>query len=122
MGFDKMSEEELKSAFQKMDYKNQGFLDKGEIHDALHDHGLSDRDIDHILEGMEEDTLDFEGFKQLVKGGKPQPATHDVTVPLIGFAAPCPNFAKVHEVPVVGGVTGALHKTVKGVHGTVHKH
>jgi Ca2+-binding EF-hand superfamily protein len=122
MGFDKMSEAELQTAFQKMDTKGQGFLDKGEIHDALHDHGLPDRDIDHILEGMDEETLDFEGFKQLVKGGKPQPTHHEVPVPGIGFAMPVPNVAKIHEIPVAGGITGALHKSVKGVHGTIHKH
>lgn len=121
LGWKKMTEEEMKAAFLKMDTKGQGFLDKGEIHDALHDHGMPERDIQHLMDDMEEDTLDFEAFKALVTGKKPQPHTHDVSVPG-GFSFPVPNVHKVHEVPVLGGVTQAVHKTAKGVHSTVHAH
>lgn len=109
-GFGNMNDEEIKAAFEKMDTKNQGFLDKCEIGEALRGHGKSEKDIQRFIDNMEEDHLNFEEFSALCKG-KAQKFTTDVTI--WGYDLTVPNLAKVHDIPLLGGITGATHNLVK---------
>lgn len=113
-GFGQMTDAEIQAAFDKIDTKQQGFLDKGEIHDALKSQGKSDREINHLLDNMEEDQLNFEEFSALCKGKAEEYTT---STSIGGYDVTMPNWTKVHEVPVLGAFTSATHKMTKGVVG-----
>jgi len=110
--FGKMSEEEMKAAFKKIDKDSSGTLDKTEIADALREMGRQERTIQQLIDGLEEDELPYEEFKALVEG-KAQP--YVTNVGMAGYEVPLPNLQKVHDVPVLGAVTGATQRLVVGM-------
>mmetsp|Transcript_6099 Transcript_6099/g.11675 ORF Transcript_6099/g.11675 Transcript_6099/m.11675 type:complete len:451 (+) Transcript_6099:75-1427(+) len=111
-GFGKMTDEEIKAAFDKIDTKHQGFLDKCEITEALRHHGMSEREVQKFIDNMEEDALDFEEFSALCKG---KAQAYITTYNVGGVDVHVPNLAKVHDIPVLGAFTGASHDLTKNV-------
>jgi len=103
-GFGKMTPEEMKAAFNKMDKDKSGTLEKTEIADALRELGKPERGIQKLIDGMEEESLNFTEFEALIKG-KARP--YITTVGVAGFELSVPNLAKVHDVPILGAFTGA---------------
>merc|ERR1719163_697898 len=85
-GFAKMSPEEMKKAFDKIDKDGSGTLDKTEIADALREMKKSDREIQRFIEGMKEPELDFDAFKEMLQGGKPAEMTSDMGGGMMGGA------------------------------------
>jgi len=111
-GFGKMTEDEMKAAFKKIDKDSSGTLDRTEIADALREMGRPERTIQQLIDGMQEDELPFEEFKALVEG-KAQP--YITNVGLAGYEVPLPNLQKVHDIPVLGAITGATQRLVVGM-------
>mmetsp|Transcript_106316 Transcript_106316/g.317735 ORF Transcript_106316/g.317735 Transcript_106316/m.317735 type:complete len:444 (+) Transcript_106316:75-1406(+) len=111
-GYNLQTEEEMKATFNKIDKDKSGSLDKGEIADALRELGRPERTIQQLIDGMEDDTLNFEEFKALIEG-KAQPYVTNVGIG--SLEVPVPNLQKVHDIPVFGAFTGATQNLVVGM-------
>lgn len=109
LGFGKMTPEEMKAAFDKIDKDGSGSLDKTELSDALREAGKSESDVQRMLDNMTEESLNFEEFQALIEG-KAQAYTTNVS--LGGYDVPMPNFMKVHDIPLFGALTSATQNLV----------
>jgi len=95
-------EHEVKEAFDQVDKEKKGKLDKTEIAEVLRELGRPESKIQVAIDQMEEEELDYAGFKLLMSEQKPRPWTTSVD---LGYEIPLPNLLKIHDVPVVGTVT-----------------
>merc|ERR1719215_920295 len=66
--FGKMTDEELRDAFKKIDVDGSGKLCKKELGEAMKQLGKPERTVQGLLDSIPEGTeLDFDGFKELVQ-------------------------------------------------------
>merc|ERR1712232_658958 len=91
------SDEELEAEFKRLDTDNSGTLDKTELSEAFKALGKDQREICDLLDGMTEDELNLEQFKELVKG-KAEKYFNDSGLP---------NLSKIHDIPILGSFTKA---------------
>merc|ERR1719323_510343 len=69
----KFMNEELKEAFRIYDKEGQGFITNDVLKDILReiDNTLTEEDLDHIIEEVDEDgsgTMDFDEFQEMMMG------------------------------------------------------
>jgi Ca2+-binding EF-hand superfamily protein len=100
---------EVKEAFDHVDKEKTGKLDKTDIAEVLRELGRPESKIQIAIDQMEEEELDYAGFKLLMSGEKPRPWLTSVN---LGYEIPLPNPAKIHDVPVVGTVTKTTQDVV----------
>mmetsp|Transcript_166695 Transcript_166695/g.405103 ORF Transcript_166695/g.405103 Transcript_166695/m.405103 type:complete len:443 (-) Transcript_166695:80-1408(-) len=111
-GLGSMTDDEIKKTFDKIDTDKSGSLDRTEITIALRDLGKSERAIQQVMDGMEEDTLTLKEFVAIIRGNA-QPYITNVGVG--NYKVPVPNLAKIHDVPVLGAFTGATQNLITGL-------
>ncbi|CAK0884307.1 unnamed protein product [Prorocentrum cordatum] len=95
-------EHEVREAFEYVDSEKAGKLDKTGIAEVLRELGRPESLIQKAIDQMEEEELDYAGFKLLMEAEKPRPWLTSID---LGYEIPLPNPAKIHDVPVVGAVT-----------------
>ena len=96
-GLGNATNSELRAAFIRMDTDGSGTLDGGEIAEALRGMGKSEREIQKVVSSMPQAELSFAEFKDLMQ---PKPRE--------GLEA-------IHDVPLVGVVTGLAAGALSGV-------
>jgi len=92
--------EEMKEAFNKVDFHHSGTIDRSGVAEALRLLEKSERQVQKLMDQMEPDTdtLDLEGFQKVAVPG-PQPWTWE-----LGGVLPVPNHAKILDTPLLGPI------------------
>jgi len=104
--FQPPTEEEIKEAFGKADARRAGKLDKTGVADAIRNLDKSERQVQKIVDAMEEEETDFEGFKNMVAPG-PHPWSWQ-----LGGVLPLPNHEKILDTPVLGNVLATTNEAL----------
>ena len=98
-----LTDGELRDAFSRIDTDGSGTLEGGEIAEALRGMGKSERKIQKVVSAMPGAELSFAEFKDLVQPKKPEMTKQ---VQMGGMSLQLPNPEKLHDVPLLGAVTG----------------
>ena len=111
-GLGNATDGELRDAFKRMDTDGSGTLDSGEIAEALRGMGKSEREIQKVVSAMPGAELSFAEFKDLVR-----PKKREMTkqVQMGGMSLQLPNPEKLHDVPLLGAVTGLTAGVLGGM-------
>eukprot|EP00401_Gymnodinium_catenatum_P039492 CAMPEP_0117473658 /NCGR_PEP_ID=MMETSP0784-20121206/8882_1 /TAXON_ID=39447 /ORGANISM="" /LENGTH=420 /DNA_ID=CAMNT_0005267859 /DNA_START=57 /DNA_END=1319 /DNA_ORIENTATION=+ len=107
--FGNLSYEEMTQAFKDMDKNQSGTLDKTEIAEALRKLGKSEREVQNLIDSIEQPELTISDFRELLT---PASRHYTTTVTVGGMEIPVPNLRKVHDVPLVGGLTAGADSLV----------
>jgi Ca2+-binding EF-hand superfamily protein len=110
-GLGNASDEELRAAFKRMDTDGSGTLDKGEIAEAMRGMGKSEREIQKLVSAMPSEEMTFVEFRDLLRPKKREMLT---TTTIGGVSIKVPNIEKIHDVPLVGAVTGLAAGALSG--------
>jgi Ca2+-binding EF-hand superfamily protein len=93
-----VDEDDMEEAFNFIDKNGNKKLDKTEIAVVLRELGKSEQQVQSYIDSLEQDELDFEGFKVMMED-KPRPYITELG------GLPVPNLAKIHDLPIVGMLT-----------------
>mmetsp|Transcript_85732 Transcript_85732/g.227818 ORF Transcript_85732/g.227818 Transcript_85732/m.227818 type:complete len:436 (-) Transcript_85732:127-1434(-) len=103
---DDVPEDDQREAFEYIDKSKNGKLDKTDIAELLRELGKSELQIEKMVALLDEEELDFEGFKDFLQNGRSRRYIKTVS----GYSVPNP--AKVHDLPLVGTFTSLAQDTL----------
>lgn len=105
---EEIPDRDLRDAFDHIDRKSDrsGKLDRTDICDVLRELAIPEPTIQNLVQGMEEEEVDFQGFAALLR-----PTSEPFFTDLGGV--PLPNPAKIHDVPGLGSAASVVRDATK---------
>mmetsp|Transcript_149411 Transcript_149411/g.461233 ORF Transcript_149411/g.461233 Transcript_149411/m.461233 type:complete len:435 (-) Transcript_149411:19-1323(-) len=97
--------EEMKEAFDKIDFHHTGKIDKTGVAEALRSLDKAERQVQKLVDSMAEEEVDLEGFMALVVPG-PLPWSYTIG------PFPMLNHEKIFDTPVLGPILNTTNDTV----------